>query len=294
MRGGEGETQLEVDRRRVRQRITDLKREIEGVRRHRALYREQRQREAIPVIALVGYTNAGKSTLLNALTDANVTAQNRLFDTLDPTTRRIKLPSGRVALLSDTVGFIQKLPPTVVAAFRATLEELEFADVLVHMLDITHPCGFEHSETVRGVIDELGLSEKPLITALNKIDKLAEGERLKKVDGDFRTVLGEAWPPLEELIAHYPNGVAMSAGLGWGLDDLLEKIDGLLGQDMVDITISLPYSAGDLASLFHAKAAVKKRSYTKDGIVLRGRLPQSFVRLFENYIVSGKKSASNS
>jgi GTP-binding protein HflX len=288
-RGGEGETQLEVDRRRVRARITDLKLELEKVRKHRALYRSQRKHEQVPVVALVGYTNAGKSTLLNALTSAHVTAEDRLFDTLDPITRRIKLPSGRVILLSDTVGFIQKLPHTVVAAFRATLEELEFADVLIHVVDITHPSGYEQSQTVREVLKELGLEGKPCITALNKIDTLADAEEKVSRDGNFRFQLGEAWKPLQELTEHYDNGIPISARNNWGLIELLEKVDEMLGQDLTEISVLVPYDAGELVALFHSKATVTKRSYRKDGVLLRGRLPERLAKRFEAYIVDGRK-----
>ncbi len=287
VRGGPGETQLEVDRRRVRERITDLKREIEKVRRHRALYRQEREREGIPVVALVGYTNAGKSTLLNALTRAGVSAEDRLFDTLDPTTRRIKLPTGRTILLSDTVGFIQKLPTSVVTAFRATLEELAEADVLMHVLDITHDCGYEQSQTVAGILEELGLGGKRVVTVLNKIDRLVDEDRRKqsKEDGNLRSVLGDAWGPLQELVSHYPNGVAVSAALGWGLDSLLQRIQSLLQDDLVDITVRLPYSAGDLVALFHEKASITKRSYSKDGLLIRGKITQQLAPLFRKYVV---------
>ncbi|MBI4318627.1 MAG: GTPase HflX [Chloroflexi bacterium] len=286
-RGGPGETQLEVDRRRVRERITELKREIEKVRRHRALYREQRQHEGIPVVALVGYTNAGKSTLLNALTNAGVAAEDQLFDTLDPTTRRIKLPSGRAVLLSDTVGFIQKLPPSVVVAFRATLEELAQADVMVHIVDITHDCGYEQSRTVDDTLRELGLDAKPVVTALNKIDRLVDEAKRRHVkpNGNLRASLGDAWEPLKELASHYPNGVPISAALGWGLEALRDRIESVLKSDLVDITVRLPYSAGDLVALFHAKASVTKRSYTKDGVLIKGKVAQQLVPLFRKYAV---------
>lgn len=288
-RGGPGETQLEVDRRKVRERITELKRELEKVRRHRALYRSQRKHEGVPVAAFVGYTNAGKSTLLNALTRAEVAADDRLFDTLDPTTRRIRLPSGRIVLLSDTVGFIQKLPPTVVAAFRATLEELEAADVLVHVLDITHPCGYEQSLTVDQILGELGLAGKPRITALNKVDKLADQDRSSS-NGNYRVRLGDAWKPLQELAAHYQRGVAISALSGWGLQELLETMDEALGQDLVEVAVRLPYEAGDLVALFHNKAIVTKRSYGKDGVLLKGRIPSSLLSRFERYVIREKET----
>lgn len=292
-RGGPGETQLEVDRRRVRERITDLKGELEKVRKHRALYRSQRQHEGVPVAAFVGYTNAGKSTLLNALTQAQVTADDRLFETLDPTTRRMKLPSGRIVLLSDTVGFIQKLPPAVVAAFRATLEELDAADVLVHVIDITHQCGYEQSQTVNQVLEELGLANKPIITALNKIDKLAQQDDKASSNGSYQARMGDAWQPLQELAEHYPHAVAISAQNGWGLQELLEKIDDVLGQDLVEVIVHLPYSVGDLVALFHTKATVTKRSYGKDGVLLKGRIPRRLVRPFESYIVHGRGTSAH-
>jgi len=165
---GPGETQLETDRRLVRGRIQRLKRDIEDVRRHREQYRSRRRQQGVPVVSLVGYTNAGKSTLMNALTGAGVKAANKLFMTLDPVTRRIALPSGKQALLTDTVGFIQKLPTTLVAAFRATLEEISEAALILHVVDVTHQNALEQVEVVEGVLGDLGVAEKPRILALNK------------------------------------------------------------------------------------------------------------------------------
>ena len=173
---GPGETQIETDRRLVRRRIQKLKRDLDDVRRHRAQYRARRQAMDAPVVSLVGYTNAGKSTLLNSLTKADVTAENRLFSTLDPVTRRIVTPMGREALLTDTVGFIQKLPTAVVAAFRATLEEVAAAALILHVQDITHPNAAEQANVVEGILNDLGVSDKPRILALNKIDLLDAGD----------------------------------------------------------------------------------------------------------------------
>src|SRR3954447_12212112 len=172
---GPGETQLEVDRRRARERIARLRDELKEVHAHRELYRQKRRREGLPVVALVGYTNAGKSTLLNALADSDVLAANVLFATLDPTTRQLQLPDGQEVLLTDTVGFIQRLPTQLVAAFRATLEEIEEADLLVHVLDITHPNAEEQGQTVDKLLGELGLGDKPRLVVLNKIDRLFPG-----------------------------------------------------------------------------------------------------------------------
>ncbi len=172
---GPGEMQLETDRRLVERRIHRLKKELGEVRKHRTLYRTNRRRSGVPVVALVGYTNAGKSTLLNTLSGADVLVEDKLFATLDPTTRRLRLPDGQTVLLTDTVGFIHKLPPTVVAAFRATLEELEEADLLLHVVDITHKNAAEQCQTVEDILADLGLEQKPRLTLLNKVDLLGPG-----------------------------------------------------------------------------------------------------------------------
>ncbi len=181
---GPGETQLEVDRRQIRSRIAFLKEELEGVRQHRHQYRAQRKRAQVPVVSIVGYTNAGKSSLLNALVDvagakqtAPVLAEDKLFATLDPTTRRARLPGGKAALFTDTVGFIQKLPTGLVAAFRATLEEIEEADLLLHVVDITHPNAIEQAKSVERTLAELDITDIPIVVALNKIDRLDDDQR---------------------------------------------------------------------------------------------------------------------
>ena len=210
---GPGETQIETDRRLVRDRILRLKKSLEDVRRHRSQYRARRQEMRMPVASLVGYTNAGKSTLLNGLTGAGVTAEDKLFSTLDPVTRQVRLPSGRTALLTDTVGFIQKLPTALVAAFRATLEEAEESVVIVHVLDITRANAPEQADVVDGILKDLGLANKPIILALNKID-LLEGP-----DGAHP---GDA---IQDLTNGRQRVVFVSALNGAGAGRLLAEID---------------------------------------------------------------------
>jgi len=211
---GPGETQLETDRRLVQQRIHRLKKQLEEVRKHRALYRQKRKRSGVPIVSLVGYTNAGKSTLLNTLSRAGVLVEDKLFATLDPVTRRVMLPDQRTILLTDTVGFIHKLPPTVVAAFRATLEELDEADLILHVVDITHRNAAEQCQTVEDILSELKLSDKPRLTALNKID-LLEG------DGTEDLVSQRLNPTGEDMLL-------ISAAKGWGIDGLLKTMTRVL------------------------------------------------------------------
>jgi len=216
---GPGETQIETDRRLVRKRITKLKEEIEHVRTQRSLYRRRREREGIPVVALVGYTNAGKSTLMRALTrDEGIFVQDRLFATLDPLTRRIQLDELHPALLTDTVGFIQKLPTGLVAAFRATLEELSDATVLLHVVDITHPDVALQSQTVEDTLADLGLAERPRITVLNKVDALPDA------DGRPPRSLADVAAYQESLGANIPGAVLVSAEKRWGLDLLRARV----------------------------------------------------------------------
>ena len=216
---GPGETQIETDRRLVRKKIDKLKAQIEDVRRQRALYRRRREREGVPVVALVGYTNAGKSTLMRAMTrDQDVFVQNQLFATLDPLTRRIHLDDAHNALLTDTVGFIQKLPTQLVAAFRATLEELADASVLLHVVDITHPDAAGQSQTVEDTLRDLGLADKPRVTALNKIDRLPDA------DGTLPNSPQELAYYQETLAADLPEAVLISAEKRWNIDLLRRRI----------------------------------------------------------------------
>ncbi|HEX78043.1 MAG TPA: GTPase HflX [Dehalococcoidia bacterium] len=212
---GPGESQLETDRRLIRNRIHRLEQALERVRRHRALYRAKRRKSGMPVVALIGYTNAGKSTLLNTLSHADVFVEDKLFATLDPTTRRLTLPNKKTFLLSDTVGFIQKLPPTVVAAFRATLEELAEADLLLHVVDITHKNAAKQCQTVEDILAELHLADKPRILVLNKIDLIGDG----RASGVLASIPGAEGQSLEQ------PAVLISAARGWGLDRLLSLVE---------------------------------------------------------------------
>ncbi|MCB0114098.1 MAG: GTPase HflX, partial [Caldilineaceae bacterium] len=212
----------------------------------------------------------GKSTLLNAISKAGVTAADQLFATLDPTTRRVELPSGRLALFTDTVGFIQKLPTTLVASFRATLEEINEADLLLHVVDASHPNADEQVAAVEEVLEELGAGDKPVITALNKVDRL-----------DLAHAETAAW--LETAKTDYPNAIAISALRGAGVDELLNFIDERLRQDMVHVRILIPYQNGDLVSLFHQYGHVEQEEYTGEGTIMEGRMPTSMAGRFADY-----------
>jgi GTP-binding protein HflX len=222
---GPGESQLETDKRIMRQKISHLKTQIDEVRRQRELYRQKRRRSGIPVVALVGYTNTGKSTLLNSLSGADVLAKNELFSTLDPTTRRLVLPDRRAVLLTDTVGFIRKLPTSLVAAFRATLEEISEADLLIHVVDLTSRNAAEQCDTVEDILKELSLSEKPRITAANKIDLLLRKDQKWDEDKAAEYLTGQTIVP-------EPNTVVISAARRWGFTKLLD----LISQKLADRT----------------------------------------------------------
>ncbi len=265
---GPGETQLEVDRREISQRITHLKQELEKVRAQRAHHRKQRRQMGIPLISLVGYTNAGKSTLLNTLSKADVYTANQLFATLDPTTRRVTLPGGSEVLLSDTVGFIQKLPTGLVAAFRATLEEINEADLIIHVVDVCHRNALEQAVTVSDTLTELGITDTPILTVLNKADLLAD--------------------PAEatEKLAQYPNSLAISALSGYGLESLLARIEGLWQSSWQEVVLLIPYQRGDVVSMLHEQSIIRQETHQADGTRLEVYAPKHVVGLVKSYFVA--------
>ena len=264
---GPGETQLEVDRRAIRKRITHLKSELEKVEAHRSRYRAQRKRSRIPTVALVGYTNAGKSTLLNRLTKSDVYVADQLFATLDPTTRRVDLPGGTTALFTDTVGFIQKLPTMLVAAFHATLEEIAEADLLLHVIDISHPNALNHYEAVMETLEEIGAGHIPMVSVLNKLDRLRD-------------------PALaQETLKQFPKSVAVSAAKGIAIPDLLTKIHEELYETYVPVIVRLPYQQCALISLFHEMGQVERIEHGRGGVLMQGRIPGRLQAQFKSWQV---------
>lgn len=265
---GPGETQLEVDRREISRKISKLKDELELVRAHRGRHRSQRTKAKIPVVSLVGYTNAGKSTLFRALTGSNVYVADQLFATLDPTTRRVDLPSGRQVLLTDTVGFIQKLPTTLIAAFRATLEEVVSANVILHVVDAAHPNVIEHIESVEETLDEIEMPEVPRVLVWNKMDAL---------DGPL---------PQYDLDSElYAGAAQVSALKKQGLDALLEAIEQAIAHNAYMVTLSIPHQRGDLISYLHESTTVEHVEHQENGVLITALLSPEMYDRYKQYQV---------
>lgn len=266
IRGGEGESQLEADRRRVQERIDRIREDMKAVRRQRTTRRASRQRSHWPLASIVGYTNAGKSTLLNALTGSSVLVEDKLFATLDPTTRRLRLPTNQNVLLSDTVGFIRKLPHKLVAAFKATLEEVVTADLLVHVVDASHPHARERIQAVNEVLEEIGAAGKPTLIVLNKIDCLAD-----------RNVLG---------IFHdeYPNAAVISAVTGEGIPELLAELGQQLRPVRDYLELSIPHGEAGIISRLHEVAQITERRYQNGVALFKARIPPHYRHEFRAYI----------
>jgi GTP-binding protein HflX len=271
---GPGETQLEVDKRILRDRILVLKEKIDDVQKQRDLHRRGRKKGGLPVLALVGYTNAGKSTLLNCLTKAGILAENILFATLDPTTRRVKLPGYKThpeVLLTDTVGFIQKLPTQLVAAFRATLEEVKEADVLVHIVDVSNPCWRKQEDSVTKVLSEIGAGDKPTVRVFNKLDLLdkEDAELIK-----YEAACSENF------------SVGISSLTGEGLSDFVAVVEDALSGLLVPIELELPYSCGNEINLIHEVGSIEVIDYREMGTYVMGRVPRSLAMKLEQYSIA--------
>lgn len=274
MRGGEGETQLETDRRRVQDRIARIIRELEVVRRQRSTQRTARQRNHWALASIVGYTNAGKSTLLNSLTGAEVLAEDKLFATLDPTTRRLRLPTNQNVLLTDTVGFIRKLPHGLVEAFKATLEEVVQADLLLHVIDVSHPQAQEQIHSVDAVLAEIGAAGKPTLMVFNKIDQL---------NGNGSV--------LSRFSERHPNSVAISAVTGEGLPTLLAELGSQLRPVRQFMELSVPHNQAGVIARLHEVGQVVERNYNGRVARFKARIPPHLRDEFAPFIVRELQSA---
>jgi GTP-binding protein HflX len=264
---GPGETQLEVDRRRILRRITKLERDLEHLARTRATQRKARQRRAIPTIALVGYTNAGKSTLLNRLTSSDVLVEDRLFSTLDATTRRLRLPGGEMVLATDTVGFVRRLPHELVEAFRSTLEEAADADLVVHVVDASAADPEAQIDAVHEVLDEIGAGSVPELLAVNKIDDAEHGV-------------------VEDLLAAHDGAVAISARTGEGIEKLTDAIAARLRALSPIYELLVPYERGDVLAALHREGEVLVEVHDDAGTRVRARLPQAVASRVDEFVTT--------
>ena len=267
--GGEGESQLEADRRKTQERIDRIRDELDVVRRQRATQRDGRQRHQWPLASIVGYTNAGKSTLLNALTGAAVLAEDKLFATLDPTTRRLRLPTNQNVLLSDTVGFIRKLPHGLVEAFKATLEEVVEADLLLHVVDVSHPHAEDHVRSVQAVLAEIGAGEKPTLMVFNKIDRLPSRDLVDRWSGLFH------------------KSVAVSAKTGEGFAALFDELGVNLKPVRAEMVLAIPFDQQRLLARLHSVGQVMEERYGDDAVHLRVLVPPHLRHEFAAYDVGG-------
>jgi GTP-binding protein HflX len=274
MRGGEGETQLETDRRRVQDRIARISRELEVVRRQRSTQRQARQRNHWALASIVGYTNAGKSTLLNTLTGAGVLAEDKLFATLDPTTRRLRLPTNQNVLLTDTVGFIRKLPHGLVEAFKATLEEVVQADMLLHVVDASHPQSLEQIQSVDAVLKEIGAEGKPTLMVFNKIDRLNGNQGM-----------------LGGFLERHPHGVAISAISGQGIPELLAQLGSQLRPIREFLELAVPHDCSSVIARLHEVGHVVERNYVGETARFKARIPPHLRDEFAPFFVRGLQNS---
>src|SRR3990172_60687 len=280
---GPGKTQLEIDRRDIGRRIAHLRKEIDRLRAHRSRYRSRRRRAAVPIVALVGYTNAGKSTLLNRLAGSDALVADQLFATLDPMTRRLTMPDGRTALVTDTVGFIQKLPTTLIAAFRATLEEISEADLLVHVIDVSHPAAEAQAHAVQEALEESGAGKVPVVTALNKIDLLEAGAA--EPAGDRERLL--------DFVDEFDRAIPISAHTGEGVASLLRAIEDELDRALVPVDARISYEQGGLLSRLYQAGVVEMVDHEGQAIHVRARLPQDLAQeVGRNALKPRRKSGS--
>ena len=273
---GQGETQLEADQRIVRDRIASLKKRLEVIRNQRKTQRKRRMKKPLPSAAIVGYTNAGKSSLLNCLTGANILAENKLFATLDPTTRQFLLPSGQKLLLTDTVGFVRKLPHNLIEAFKATLEEAVVADFLIHVLDVSNPEVERHIQTTMRVLKELGADEKPILTVFNKVDICRDAFFLKR------------------LQLQYPKAAFVSVRENRGIGKLVQGMDDLLESKTVYAEFVFPFDRYDLVAQLHQAGCVKEEKTRDEGVFIAGHIPPDLRDNVRSFRLNGSENRTSS